>query len=87
MTPQEQVRRPTITAHTTRSFQTLFSNVTDAVDTREEYVKTHAVSLSLSFQASQEDGLFNYFKQVTKLLRRMEVLDGGKEYDKAMIVA
>ena len=68
-------------------FEHIFSNIIDVVDTREEYVKTYVVLLSLSFQASDEDGLFNYFKQVTKLLRRLEVLDGGKEYDSAMIVA
>ena len=69
------------------AFKHIFSNVTDAVDTCEEYVKTHAVLLSLSFQASEEDGLSNYLEQVTKLLRRMEVLDGRKEYGKSMIVA
>ena len=69
------------------AFEHIFSNVTDVVDTREEYVKTHLVLLSLSFQASDEDGLSNYFKQVTKLLRRLEVLDTGKEYDSTMIVA
>ena len=68
------------------AFKHLFSNVTDVVDTREEYVKTHAVLLSLSFQASDEDGLSNYLKQVTKLLRRLEVLN-GKEYDSDLIVA
>ena len=69
------------------AFEHIFSNVTDAVDTREEYVKTHAELLSLTFQASEEDGLSNYFEQVTKLLRRMEVLDNGKEYDKDVIVS
>ena len=69
------------------AFKHIFSNVTHVVDTREEYVKTHVVLLSLSFQASDEDGLSNYFKQVTKLLRRLEVLNDGKEYDSEMIVA
>ena len=64
----------------------VFDNVTDAVDTREEYVKTHAVLLSLSFQASEEDGLSNYLTLMTKTLRRMEVLT-GKEYDSDMCVA
>ena len=49
-------------------------------------MKTHVVLLSLSFQTSDEDGLSNYFKQVTKLLRRLEVLDGGKVYNITMIV-
>ena len=69
------------------TFKHIFSNVTDVVDTREEYVKTHAVLLSISFQASEEDGLFIYLKQVTKLLRRLEVLNDGKEYDSELIVA
>ena len=69
------------------AFKHIFTNVTDAVDTREEYVKTHRMFLSLTFQASEEDGLSNYFEKITKLLRRMEVLDGGKEYDKATIVS
>ena len=69
------------------AFKHIFFNVNDAVDTREEYVKTHAVLLSLTFQASEEDGLSNYFEQVTKLLRQMEVLDNGKEYDKDVIVS
>ena len=69
------------------AFAHILSNVTDAVDTREEYVKTHLMFLSLTFQASEEDGLSNYFEKITKLLRRMEVLDGGKEYDKATIVS
>ena len=46
-----------------KAFTHIFSNVTDAVDTREEYVKTHLVFLSLTFQASEEDGLFNYFEK------------------------
>ena len=41
------------------AFKHIFSNVIDVVDTREEYVKTHVVSFSLSFQASDEDGLSN----------------------------
>ena len=51
------------------AFEHIFSNVTNVVDTREEYVKRHAVLLSLSFQVSDEDGLSNYLKQVTKMLR------------------
>ena len=50
-------------------------------------MKTHCMFLSLTFQASEEDGLSNYFEKITKLLRQMQVLDGGKEYDKATIVA
>ena len=69
------------------AFKHIFSNVTDVVDTCKEFVKTHVVLSSLSFQASDKDGLSNYFKQVRKLLRRLEVLDRGKEYDSAMIVA
>ena len=62
------------------AFKHIFSNVTDdVVDSCEEYVKTHVVLLSLSFQASDRDGLSNSFKQVTKLLRRLKVLDAGKE--------
>ena len=41
------------------AFNHIFSNVTDVVITQEEYVKTHAVLLSLSFKASDNDGLFN----------------------------
>ena len=51
------------------AFKHIFSNITDVVDRREEYVKK-TVLLSLSFLASEEDGLSNYLKQVTKLLRR-----------------
>ena len=68
-------------------FTHIFSNVTDAVDTREEYVKTHLMFLSLTFQASEEDELSNYFEKITRLLRQMEVLDGGKEYNKPTIVS
>ena len=69
------------------AFTHIFDNVTDVIDTREEYVKTHAALLSLTFQASEEDGLSNYLDQVTKLLRRLEVLNCGKEYKSEMIVA
>ena len=57
----------------------IFSNVTDVVTTREEYVKTHVKLLKLSFQANEEDGLPNYLNQVTKMLRRLTVLNGGKD--------
>ena len=50
-------------------------------------MKTHCMFLSLTFQAREEDGLSIYFEKITKLLRQMEVLDGGKEYNKATIVS
>ena len=37
------------------AFKHIFSNVTDAVNPREEYMKSHAVLLLLSFQASDDD--------------------------------
>ena len=69
------------------AFKHIFSNITDVVATREEYMKTHTELLKLSFQASEEDGLSNYLDQVTKMLRQLEVLNSGKECDSEMIVA
>ena len=41
------------------AFKHIFSNITDVVATREEYMKTHTELLKLSFQASEEDRLSN----------------------------
>ena len=69
------------------AFRHIFSNIPDVVTTRKVYVKPHAEVLKLSFQVSEQDRLSNYLDQVTKMLRRLEVLNSGKEYDSEMIVA
>lgn len=56
------------------AFEHIMKNITDVFTTKEEYVKTHADLLQLSFQASDRDGLLNYLIAVTKAMRRMAVL-------------
>ena len=68
------------------AFKHIMKNNTDVVTTREEYVKAHAELLGLSFQAKDEDGLPKYLNQVTKILRRLVVLNNGKANDSELIV-
>ena len=62
-------------------------NITDVVTTREEYVKTNAKLLTITCQASDDDGVQNYFIEITKILRRLTVLNNGKSYDSELLVA
>ena len=69
------------------AFKHIMKNITDVVTTREEYVKTNAKLLMLSFQASDNDGVQNYFMEVTKTLRQLAVVNDGKPYDSELLVA
>ena len=69
------------------AFKHIMENITDVVTTREEYVKTNAKLLMLSFQASDNDGVQNHSMEVTKTLRRLAVLNNGKPYDNELLVA
>ena len=69
------------------AFKHIMKNITDVVTTREEYMKTNAKLIMLSFQASDKDGVQNYFIKVTKRLRRLAVLNNKKAYDSELLVA
>ena len=69
------------------AFQHIMKNVIDVVTTQEKYVETRTELLGLDFQAKDEGRLPNYLEQVTKLLRRLVVLNNGKAYDSELIVA
>ena len=69
------------------AFKYIMENVTVVVTTSDEYVKTQAELLGLSFEANDEDGLPNYLNQVMKKMRQLAVLNNGKAYDSELIVA
>ena len=70
-----------------QAFDHIMKNVTDVVTTREEYVKTNAKLLTLTCEAGNDDGVQNYFIEVTKITRRLSVLSNGKTYDSDLLIA
>ena len=69
------------------AFDPIMKNVTDVITTREEMLKTNKELLTLTCDAGNDDGIQNYLLEVTKITRRLAVLNNGKAYDSELLVA